>query len=308
MKLTIIDQKEHPIYLNDDFLQCFKPEEIVILCVPESKSFDGSILQSISTDTTHLIMRVLDKVDEDNLKKLEKLEYIGITSTGWWDQYFDRDALTKRNIVVTNNPTYARESVAEAVFATLLADRRKLFNLSMGEVTVEVPIGTELAGKTMGIGLGRIGGRVAEIAHGFNMLIISNAENKQKNVVNVDRETLLRNSDVISLHIPKSAGVIISKHDFQLLKPTATIINSAGSNLIAIEALVDFLNKNENAVYIDLSYPERELFTKLLSCKNAYLYPLFSNQTQEAYINKKKVPIDNLCKFVLGNKEINRVI
>lgn len=308
-KLTVIDQKEHPIYSKDDFLQRFKAEEIVILCVPESKTFDGTILKEVPTDTTHLLMRVLDKVDEENLKLLPKLKYIGITSTGWWDQYFDRIALMKSNIVVTNNPTYARESVAEAVFATLLAERRKLFDLPLGKVTINVPTGSELAAKTIGIlGLGRIGGRVAEIALGFSMRVVSTSEKKQEGVTHVDKETLFRESDVISLHVPKSAGVMISKNDFQLLKPTVAIVNSAGFNLIDIEVLVDFLQKNDGAVYIDLSYPEGEFFAKLASCKNAYLYPLFSNQTEEAYVNKKKVPIDNLCNFVLSKGEIDRVI
>lgn len=308
-KLTVIDQKEHPIYSKEDFIQCFKKEEIMILYVSESKSFNGSILKNIPTDTTHLLMRVLDKIDESNLKTLPKLEYIGITSTGWWDQYFNKKTLEKRNIVVTNNPIYAKEAVAEAVFATLLADRRKLFELPMGKVTVKVPIGNELSGKTMGIiGFGRIGSRVSEIARGFDMRVIYTTENKQKDSFNVDSKTLFKESDIISIHVPKSAGVVILKKDFKLLKPKVVIINSAGFNLIDIKTLIDFLNNNKEAVYIDLSYPDVEFFAKLSNCKNAYLYPLFSNQTEEAYINKKKVPIDNLCNFVLGSGEINRVI
>jgi len=309
-KLVLIDQKEHPIYSKDDFLQCFKPEEIIILQVPENKSFDGSVLKSIPTDTTHIIMRVLDKVDESILKILPELKYIGITSTGWWDEYFNRNILEQKNIVVTNNPTYAKNAVAEAVFATLLAHKRKLFELPMGKVTVDVPVGGELAGKTLGIiGFGRIGKKVAEIARGFNMKVIYNtADNKQNDAFNVDKETLLKSSDIISLHIPKSAGVVISKEDFLTMRADATIINSSGFNLVDIESLINFLNTNKEAAYVDLSYPEGEFFSKLSNCKNAYLYPLFSNQTKEAYVNKKKVPIENLCNFVLGKGEINKVI
>lgn len=307
--LTVIDQLENPLYIKEDFVSIFAADEIVILRVPENIDFDGSIISKVPRETTHLLMRIIDKLDATELDHLNNLKYVGICSTGWWDEYFNESLLKERGVTVTNNPTYAINAVAEAVFATLLSLKRHLLLLPMGSITTEVPVGQDIASKTLGIiGLGRIGEKVAAIGNGFGMNVISSSQKSVGGVSNVSRRQLLNDSNVISIHVPMSAGTVLAQEDFAQLSSSATVINSAGFELLDAEGLYEFLRFNEQAHYIDLSYPEGELFEKVKTLPNAHFYPLFSNQTSEAFVGKKQTPISTLQDFVRNGNCQNTVI
>lgn len=94
MRPTVTDTKEQPIYQKEDFLPHFKPQDVTIIRVAENKNFDGSIIREVPSDTTHLLMRYMDRINKKDLERLPHLKYVGITSTGWWDMYFDRFTTT----------------------------------------------------------------------------------------------------------------------------------------------------------------------------------------------------------------------
>ena len=82
---------------------------------------DKSASGKIHKDTTHLLLETIDILDSSLINSLENLKYIGLTFTGWWDQYFNIQILRERNIQLCINKTYATNSVAEATFASLLS-------------------------------------------------------------------------------------------------------------------------------------------------------------------------------------------
>ena len=176
-----------------------------------------------------------------HLEQLPLLRYIGVLATGY--NVVDTEAATLRGIVVTNIPAYSTDSVAQLVFAHLLniasqvglhseAVRAGAWSACPDFCFWKTPI-FEIAGKTIGIvGLGNIGNAVARIAHAFGMNVIASTGKRQDElpeyITAVDRETLWRESDVISLHCPLTPNTkhLINAETLRMMKPTAILINT----------------------------------------------------------------------------------
>ncbi len=310
MKLTILDRLKEPFFSRSDF-SCFLPEthfSIVRLNAKEG-AFDGSIFSQIPKDTTHLITWFVDRFSEVELQRLPDLRYIGLAYTGWYDKYFDKTALQNRRVVVCNNAQYAPNAVAEAVIAVLLSRYRGLTSLSMGDPTFRPIPGRELRSKTLGIiGLGAIGERLSQIAIGLGLHVVSTSKKLCTGVEQVEKAQLLARSDIVSLHIPKSAGSVIDENDFSKLKHNAVIVNTSGWENLDTGALLSFLSSNPTAAYLYLAMPTEEYFSKLSELQNAYLYPLFSSSTEESIALRKSVTVENLRSFMAGKNPPNRVI
>lgn len=303
MFLTIIDNKDDKLFSENDFSD-FKDFEL--LNEVENKDFTGATYKKVRKETTHLVVGIIDRIDKQFLDTYPNLEYIGIASTGWWDTYFDVEELKRRGIVVTNNPTYSSDSVAEAVFTTLLSHYRRLPELQMGSIQIKTPSGRELQGKTFGVvGLGAIGSQVVTIARGFGMRVVSTSQKVQEEAESVSVETLMKESDIISIHIPKSAEQV--NFQFSDVKKDLTIVNASGIEVIDIRSLKEFLRNNIQSAYIDISYPLQNTVDELSSLRNAFLYPLFSNNTLESKQKRNHAVIDNLIGYIKGEVK-NRVI
>ncbi len=309
MKLTVLDLQAHPLFEKENFLVGFEDSAIEYSRLPANEKFDGSLLAHVSSDTTHLIMTAPDRIGEEELRRLQSLEYIGLAFTGFWDKLFSQQLIESRGVTVTNCPDYAQAGVAEAVFAALLAHYRKLPNLEMAKIDTDVPIGRELSHKVLGIiGLGAIGKHVADIATAFGMRVISPSKSAHINVTRVGRSELLKTSDVISIHVPKSAGEILSLSDFGELKPEVTLINTSGKEKYNLGGLTEFLNTNPDSTYLFLALPEIDHIEPLGKIPNAILYPLFTCYTEEGENMRRSTTLENLMKYVQGAPLENRVL
>ena len=187
------------------------------------------------------------------MEKLPKLKYIGVTATGY--NIIDIQAARDLGIIVTNVPEYSTEGVAESVFAHILC-----FTHRVSEHSESVRNGdwsasplfsyslfplAELYGKTIGIvGMGHIGMRTAEIASAFGMGVIytsrsSKSEAEEKGFRPVAFDTLLSESDYISLHVPLTPETenMINMESLRKMKQNAILINTARGGLIDEEAL-----------------------------------------------------------------------
>ena len=121
-------------------------------------------------------------------------------------------------------------------------------------------------------------------------------------------EEVFSTSDVISLHVPKTAGVILNRDAFSLLGKRTTIVNSSGHEVIDTTLLYTYLKNNPAASYIFLAKPDEDHFRVLAELKNTYLYPLFANQTLEAKVFRREHTLRNLNQFLAGKEPIGRVI
>ncbi len=309
MKIAVLDLENDALFEKGDFQSWFEQSAIEYFRVSPNTKFDGSLLTQVAANTTHLIMTTPDRIGADQLQKLPALEYIGVAFTGFWDKLFDQELIKSRKIVVTNCPDYAQVGVAEALFAALLSHYRGLRNLDMGKVNLRVLPGRELSNKILGIiGLGNIGRHVANIGSGFGMKVISTSKGKYKSVTNVDRSELLSTSDIISIHVPKSAGEILSESDFDALKPDVTLINTSGKEKYNIDGLKQFLGACEDSAYLFLALPESDHIEALKGFPNAVLYPLFTCFTREGEKSRKSTTLDNLLRYSNGTQLESRVL
>jgi D-lactate dehydrogenase len=209
-------------------------------------------------DTEILSVHSHSRVTKDVIKAMPNLKYI-ITRTAGYD-HIDLSASAKKGILVSNIPGQNSVAVAELTFGLILALARDLYEaideVKNGVFDDDFHIGHELEGKTIGIlGTGAIGGRVARIAKGFGMEVIAWDLKKNNKLASqlgfkyVSFDSLLRRSDVITLHVPatKETRHLINKNTLGLMKAGSLLINTARGSLIDPAALLAALSDGKLA-------------------------------------------------------------
>ena len=257
---------------------------------------------------SHITREVLDSA--------KNLKMISIWATTC--HYVDLKAAEEKGIIVTHVPGYATEAVAEYTFALLLAAVRKLLladkYVRSGKFDWKPFRGIELAGKTLGIiGTGAIGCRVAEIAKAFKMKIL--AFDKYPNLKKaeeigmqyVDLPTLLRESDIITLHVVLTPETekMIGRKEIEMMKDGVVIVNTAQGKVIDEKALVEAL-KSGKVAYAGLDVFEEEPPAKdnpLFELENTVLSPHVGFNTVEAVKRKRNICIENIVKFLEGKPQ-----
>ena len=259
----------------------------------------------------------------DIIKALPRLRYIGVLATGF--NVVDCAAARRQGIVVTNIPAYSTASVAQLVFAHLLnlthhvahyaeANRQgdgklSAWVASADFVWTDTPL-TELAGKTFGIyGLGNIGTAVARIALAFGMKVLAVTSKQPEalpvGVEQVSWDTLLRESDVISLHCPLTPDTqgMVGAEALRRMKPGAILINTGRGPLVNEQAAADALVRGQLAAFCAdvLSTEPPAPDNPLLAAPRCYLTPHIAWATREARTRLIKTATVNLCAFVEGH-------
>ena len=250
------------------------------------------------------------------INSAKRLKMISIWATTC--HYADLEAAKERGIIVTHVPGYATESVAEYTFALLLASVRKL-NLAdrhvrKGHFDWRPFGGRELAGKTLGIiGTGTIGCRVAEIALAFRMQVLgydkypSPKRAQEIGFKYVDFNTLLKKSDVVTLHVTLTPETekLIGKKEIDTMKNGAVIINTSQGKVIDEKALAAAL-KSDKLSYAGLDVLEEEPPPKnnpLFKLDNTVLSPHIGFNTVEAEARCTDICVDNVAKFIEGKQQ-----
>jgi glycerate dehydrogenase len=255
----------------------------------------------------------------DVLGRLPDLRYIGVLATGY--NIVDVAAARAQGITVCNIPTYGTASVAQFVFALLLELCHRVGAhadaVRAGEWTAnpdwcfwKSPL-VELAGKTMGIvGFGRIGRATGRIADALGMRVIAN-DALQTNAptwegfrwASVDE--LLRESDVVSLHVPlfPETKHMINTGALGLMKRSAFLINTSRGPLVADQDLADALNAGVIAgAGLDVLSVEPPAATNpLLSARNCVVTPHIAWATREARSRLMDIAVANISDFLSGH-------
>jgi lactate dehydrogenase-like 2-hydroxyacid dehydrogenase len=303
MNITVLNTQSQELFSTKDFLD-LREHSLKLLSLPQPTPPTEDALSEIPPETTCLLSDLTFKLTEAGLTQLPRLEYIGLSYTGWWDMYFDTAALKKRGIVLTNNPDYATQSVAEACFRELLTALRPLPAEGEG-----VPLGSELAGKVLGIkGLGKIGSRVAQIGRAFGMRVLSDSSRATDDVERVSFERLLAQSDVLGVYTPKSGGILLGPSELAMLKPDVHLLNPAGEEMFSTPEIIDFLRRNPSASYHYLAKPSPTYARSFAGLANAYIRPLYSNYTSEARQRRIASCLSDVQAFIEGREPRNRVL
>lgn len=256
----------------------------------------------------------------ETLTALPALRYVGVLATGY--NVVDTAAAHARGITVTNVPDYSTRSVAQLTFALLLE-----LTHHAGHHAQSVRAGRwhrsadfcywdfsllELDGLTMGIvGFGRIGHEVAKLAQAFGLNVLVHSRTRPTELPSgaefVSLETLLRRSDIVSLHCPltpETSGLVNSTR-LALMKPTALLINTSRGLLVDEPALAAALNSGRLAgAAVDVLSTEPPADANpLLTASNCLVTPHIAWATQAARRRLMQIAVGNLRAFLAGKPE-----
>ena len=237
----------------------------------------------------------------------------------------DVAACTRRGILVTNTAGVLEETTADLAFSLLLAAARRI---AEGDRYVReghwkkwewgLLWGAEVWRKALGIyGFGHIGQAMARRGRGFSMRIIYHSRHRASGAVEeelgaqyVDRETLLHESDYLSLHVPLTPETrhLIKAEDFQRMKPTAFVINAARGPVVDEEALAAALRDGTIAgAGLDVFEAEPRVHPALLGLSNVVLMPHVGSATGETRLKMAMLAAENLLAALGGQRPPNLV-
>ena len=231
------------------------------------------------------------------------LKMLSIAFTGL--DHIDMEACSHRGIVVKNAAGYSTEAVAELAIALMIDVYRKVLDNDV--ITRQcnrkgIMPGREIGGKTIGvIGMGNIGQRVAKLANAFGCKVLAwNRTQKQiEGVTFVDKETLLKESDIVTLHIALNAETrdFITEKDFALMKPSAILVNTARGPVVNEYALSKALKEGVIAGAATDVYgkePPLNQDNPLLDAPNLIMLPHIGFATEEAFILRLGIVVRNI--------------
>ena len=230
---------------------------------------------------------------------------------------FDVAAATQRGVILTNTPGVLDDATATHTMALLLATARRIAEADKfvrdGKWKGWSPsffVGLDVDRKTLGIaGLGRIGKNVAKKARAFDMQIIySDVQRdldfeKDVGARYVDKATLLKESDYLTLHVPLNAETryYIGEKELNSMKKTAVLINAARGPVVDEKALVKALK--EKVIWgagLDVFEDEPALAPGLIDLDNAVIVPHIASATPETRLNMGRIAVGNVIKVLTG--------
>jgi len=291
-------------------------------CTVHDRTAPGSVVERSQHAEIILTNKVV--LSKEIIAQLPNLRYIGVLATGY--NVVDTAAAKERGITVTNVPAYSTPSVAQTVFALLLelthrtghhSDevRKGRWSSNPDFSFSDFPL-TELHGKTFGIiGFGNIGRTVAKIASAFGMNVLVSSRTTYtsqvlktwevtSDVAFTDKESLLRRSDIVSLHcaLNEQTRLLINKERLQMMKPSAFLINTGRGPLVDEQALADALNDGRLAgAGLDvLSSEPPSPDNPLLSAKNSIITPHIAWASFAARTRLMDAAVNNIRSFING--------
>lgn len=254
----------------------------------------------------------LEKVNRELIERASKLKVISRYGVGY--DKVDLKAASERGIQVTITPGANSDSVADFAVALMLASCRNivLMDKSIKAGEQKRPQGIEMYNKTLGvIGTGRIGQGVARRCSGFRMKILANDIYRDIKFMEetgaeyVDFETLLKNSDFITIHSPLTEETrnMISARELRMMKKDAVLINTARGGVIDEDALYDALTTGEiRGAALDATLEEPLYDSPLIKCENCILTPHAGAATREASSRMSLMAAENAVEVLQGKE------
>jgi len=271
-----------------------------------------------------LVCLLSDPIDAGVIAAASRLRCISTYAVGY--NNIDTDAAASRRIAVTNTPGVLTEATADIAFALMIACARRIVEsdawLRNGAFDGWAPklfLGQDLVGKTLGIiGAGRIGRALAKKAKGgFDMRILyhnrtrSDAFETESGALYADLDTLLKESDFISIHVPLTPETrhMIDARALSLMKPSAVFVNTARGPVVDEAALIEALRERRIfAAGFDVYENEPRIPEELISLPNTVLLPHIGSASIETRDRMAVMAADNLIAVLDGREPSHRVV
>ena len=274
-------------------------------------------------DADGLLCLLTDSIDEEILEAAPNLKVVANFAVGF--NNIDVAAATRRRIPVTNTPGVLTDSTADMAWALLMDAARRL---SEGDRLVRTRqwtgwgplqlLGADITGATLGIiGLGRIGQALARRARGFEMRVyywnrtrLSEQEESELGVQYCSMDTLLGESDFLSLHVALNDEThhLIGASELGRMKPNAILINTARGPIVDEAALVEALKTGVIAAAgLDVYEREPILERELYDLENVVLAPHLGSATIGTRTKMGNMAVENCLLACQGQRPINLV-
>ncbi len=274
-------------------------------------------------DADALISLLVDKIDREVIDSAPNLKVIGNYAVGY--NNIDVEYAKQRGIVVTNTPGVLTDATADLAFSLLLAAARRVVEgdrfMRDGKFNGWAPmlmLGKNVWGATIGIiGAGRIGQAVGRRAIGFNMRILYYSRQrkiefeKETGAKYVPLDTLLRESDFITLHVPltKETHHLIGKREFELMKDGSILINTARGEVVDEKYLIEALKSGKLfAAGLDVYYGEPHVNPELFKLPNVVLTPHIGSATENTRRKMAEMVCSDVVRVLRGEEPEHRVV
>ena len=301
----------------------FAPEGVQVTWVDSNQPFDRQVAQ---LQNTVAVIAISSVVPVELVRACPNLKLVQVISAG--TNLIDIPALGELGVRVSNNGGANSIAVSEHTIALMVGVYRKL-QLQLQSVKAREWAGGiretwlfqahELAGNTVGIiGLGRVGRQVAKRLQGwectlsYNDIVGFDSELEEEfHVTNVSKDELLRESDVVTLHVPldRLTKGMISDREFDLMKPTAVLINACRGPVVDEAALIRALNSGKIAA-AGLDVLEEEptaADNPFLDMDNVLITPHMAAFARESFEKMRAFAVQNAAR-VAGGAEPESVV
>jgi glyoxylate reductase len=260
---------------------------------------------------TILAPTYIDRVDGPLLDALPTVRHVA--SYGVGVNHLDLDACRQRKVLVTNTPGVLTDATADHAFALLLAAARRVAEgdrlVRAGGWRAVDPaflLGTEVTGKTLGVvGFGRIGQAVARRALGFRMRVLYDSPRTTDfpDARRVDLDTLLAESDFVSLHCPLTPDTdnLLSAARIARMKRGAIVVNTARGAVVDDSALAAALASGQvGAAGLDVFREEPRVPQAYAGLENVVLTPHLGSGTRETRAAMARLVLEDVLRFAKG--------
>ena len=280
------------------------------------------LLESVQ-GSAGILSILTEKIDAEVMDAAgESLKVVANMAVGY--DNVDMEAARERGVMVTNTPGVLDETTADTAFMLLLAAARRLGEgerlVRSGRWDAWGPMqltGPDVWGKSLGlVGFGRIGQAVARRAQGFGMRVSYTARSRKKeaedelNAGCLDLDTLLRESDFVSVHTPLTEEThhLIGERELGLMKLEAILVNTSRGPVVDEAALADALEDHRIfAAGLDVYEEEPEVHPKLLDLENVVLAPHIGSASVETRTRMARMAAEDLVAGLEGRRPENLV-
>lgn len=274
-------------------------------------------------DCQGLVCHIISTVDEEVLAGAPELRVVANVAVGY--NNIDVAAARRRSVVVTNTPDVLTETTADFTWALLLAAARRVVEADhyarSGQWRAwkwDLLWGHDVHGKTLGIlGFGRIGRAVARRARGFAMRVLYHDTVRPEPTVEqelaaryVERETLLREADFVTVHTPllPETRHLIDEAALRSMKRTAILINAARGPIVDEAALVRALREGWIAgAGLDVFEEEPKIHPGLLPLTNVVLAPHIASASHDTRLAMATLAVRNCVAVLEGRPPLTPV-
>jgi glyoxylate reductase len=255
----------------------------LVMPAGDEDAFDAHALATLAPDADALVCLLTDQIDETFIDRATRLRVIANIAVGF--NNIDVAAAARRGIVVCNTPGVLDETTADLAFLLILAAARVASTAEADLRAGRWPgwgitqyLGRDVHGATLGIvGYGRIGRAVARRAAGFDMKVLHHTRHDTGEPGwCADLDTLLAQSDIVSLHVPGGEAThhLVDARRLALMPPHAVLVNTARGTVVDEAALADALHDGRLfAAGLDVFEREPEVHPRLLDAPRTVLLP-----------------------------------